>query len=84
MSALSSSNFGSTSYPNSANILLANIADFKLLFTTDGAKNSTKFCFIRGYRHVASFLFPIVETFFPEVQIPYKESLSLQRTSRIG
>ena len=47
ISALFSLYFGSTLYPNSSNILLANIAVFKLLDTTCGAKNSpfSKFVF---------------------------------------
>ena len=40
MSARSSSNFGSTSYPNFSNMLLANTAVFTLLATTEGAKNN--------------------------------------------
>jgi len=40
ISALFSLYFGSTLYPNSSNILLANTAVFKLLATTCGAKNS--------------------------------------------
>ena len=39
ISALTSSYFGSTSYPNFSNILLANIAVFTLDATTCGAKN---------------------------------------------
>ena len=40
ISALISSDFGSTSYPNFSKILLANIAVFTLDFTTCGAKNN--------------------------------------------
>ena len=39
MSALSSSNFGSTLYPNVSSTLLVSIAVFTLAFTTDGASN---------------------------------------------
>ena len=52
--------------------------------TEKGEREGSKLCFIRGYLHVASFLFPVSGTKFPDYVMLVIIFISLHRTSRIG